>query len=167
MASTFSTSLEADAVARLLAEAWLTRDLSRRSLTALAAFGQMRNVAANETLLEEGDPTDSLAIVIEGRVGLRLRVPERGHVTILTVEPGDVVGWSALVPPFRATSTATALERGRLIAFDGMQLRRLLEADWRLAAEVYPVVLRAVARRLEATRLQLLDMFSTQTYEPW
>ena len=38
--------------------------------------------------------------MVTGRVALRVRVPERGPPTILTVEPGDVVGWSALVPPF-------------------------------------------------------------------
>ena len=40
--------------------------------------------------------------------GLRVRVPERGPITILTVEPGDVVGWSAVVPPFRAGMLTTA-----------------------------------------------------------
>jgi CRP-like cAMP-binding protein len=85
----------------------------------------------------------------------------------MTVEPGDVVGWSALVPPYRATSTAVPLERTRLLSFDGEKLRRLLDGDQVLAAAIYPLVLRAVARRLEGTRLQLLDMFSADLYEPW
>jgi CRP-like cAMP-binding protein len=154
-------------VSQMLGSAWLTRDLKPEVIRSLAAIGRVVNVGASELVLEEGDPTDSMAIVIEGRIALRLRVPERGNVTILTVEPGDVVGWSALVPPYRATSTAVALDRGLLVSFEGEELRRLLAADRSLALEVYPLVLRAVARRLEATRLQLLDMFSSQLYEPW
>lgn len=167
MTSPFDTQLEAAEVARMLGDAWLTRDLDPRVIGSLASIGRMRNAAASETLLNEGDPTDSMAIVVEGRISLRLRVPERGNVTILTVEPGDVVGWSALVPPYRATSTAVALERARLVAFEGPDLRRLFDNNQALALKIYPMVLRAVARRLEATRLQLLDMFSVYSFEPW
>jgi CRP-like cAMP-binding protein len=77
----------------------------------------------------------------------------------MTVEPGDVVGWSALVPPYRATSTAVAVEPTRLLAFDGASLRKALQEDPALAATVYPRVLEAVARRLGATRHQLLDLY--------
>ena len=88
-------------------------------------------------------------------------------VTILTVEPGDIVGWSAIVPPFRATSSAVALTPVELALFDGRRLREHLERDQQLAAGFYPLVLRAVARRLEGTRLQLLDLFTQRWVEPW
>jgi len=78
-----------------------------------------------------------------------------------------VVGWSALVPPFRATSTGIALTETELAYFDGATLRAALAGDDNLAAEMYPVVLNAVARRLEGTRLQLLDLFSQRWVEPW
>ena len=127
----------------------------------------MSSVPAGTVLMREGMPTDFLAIVLEGRVGLRLRVPERGPVTILTVEPGDVLGWSAVVPPFRATSTLVALAPTQLAQFDGPALRAALDGDPILAAELYPVLLSAVARRLEGTRQKLLDLFSHGQVEPW
>ena len=68
-------------------------------------------------------------IVVRGRVALRLRVPERGPTTILTVEPGDIVGWSAVVPPHRATYTVVALIPTELLLLDGAELRAELEAD--------------------------------------
>jgi CRP-like cAMP-binding protein len=83
------------------------------------------------------------------------------------VEPGDVVGWSAIVPPYRATSTAVALTDSELAVFEGEKLREALAADDKLAAQLYPVLLQAVARRLEGTRLQLLDLFSQRWVEPW
>ncbi len=159
--------MEAPDIAELLGATWLTRGLTFESRRALARLGRLVTVAASETLLREGDPTESMAIVVDGRIGLRLYVPERGHVTILTVEPGDVVGWSALVAPFRATSTAVALERSRLIRFEGEELRHRLAADSELALAVYPLLLEAVARRLEGTRLQLLDLFTQRWVEPW
>ena len=150
-----------------LAAAWLTHSLSAESRVRLAELGRTTNVAAGEVLMTEGEPSDYMALVMDGRVGLRVRVPERGQVTIMTVEPGDVVGWSAVTPPYRATSTAVALVDTQLINFDGPALRAALASEATLAAELYPVLLNAVARRLEGTRLQLLDLFSHRWIEPW
>ena len=155
------------ALGDMLALAWLTQGVRAHTRATLSRLGEMRVIPAGEVLMREGEPSDFLAVVLSGRVALRVRVPERGPVSILTVEPGDVVGWSALVPPYRATSTAIALTDTELAYFDGQTLRGALADDDGLAAELYPVVLSAVARRLEGTRLQLLDLFSQRWVEPW
>ena len=122
---------------------------------------------AGAEILREGDPTSALGIVVSGRVALRLRVPERGPTTVLTVEPGNIVGWSAVVPPHRATSTAVALVPTELLLLDGEALRAQLDADPALAAAVYRSLLEAVAHRLNGTRMQLLDLFAQHGDEPW
>jgi CRP/FNR family transcriptional regulator, cyclic AMP receptor protein len=150
-----------------LAASWLTHDLSVHTRSRLAELGRTVQVKAGEVMMREGDPADFLAIVVDGRVGLRMRVPERGQVTILTVEPGDVIGWSAIVPPYRSTSTPVALVDTELAYFDGPTLRASLAQDAQFAADFYPVLLKAVSRRLEGTRMQLLDLFSHRWVEPW
>jgi CRP-like cAMP-binding protein len=114
----------------------------------------------------EGEPMRHLGIVLEGRVALRLRVPERGMATILTVEPGDLVGWSAIVPPHRATDTIVAIGDTELLLIEAEPLRRELAADPTLAAPVYLSLLEAMERRLTGTRMQLLDLFATER-TPW
>jgi CRP-like cAMP-binding protein len=143
-----------------LATGWFGAGLSPHALAGLRASAILRDYAPGTPLMREGDETHPFGIVSSGRVALRLLVPERGAVTILTVEPGDVVGWSALVPPFRATSTAVAVEPTRILEFEGPTLRRMLREDPALAATVYPRVLEAMARRLGATRHQLLDLYA-------
>jgi len=150
-----------------LAAAWLTRGVRPHTRITLGALAEIREYSPAQTLFHEGAASDFLGVVLTGRVGLRMRVPERGPVTILTVEPGDVVGWSAVVPPYRATSTAVVLAEAEIAYFDGERLRAALGDDDGLAAEFYPLVLGAVARRLESTRLQLLDLFSQREAEPW
>jgi CRP-like cAMP-binding protein len=118
-------------------------------------------------LLREGGPADDLGIVQDGRLAIRLRVPGRGETTILTVERGDIVGWSALVPPHRSTSTVVAVVPTTMLLIDGAALRAELEADPATAAPVYRAVLGAMSRRLTETRLQLLDLFTTSGMEPW
>jgi len=154
---------EGSSAAVELGKGWFGSGLSPHAVTRLTeCCSTLRTFAAGEVILREGHETDPFGIVTAGRVALRLLVPERGDVTILTVEPGDVVGWSALVPPYRSTSTAVAVEPTTILAFDVDALRRALREDPALAATVYPRVLEAVARRLGATRHQLLDLYGRE-----
>lgn len=151
-----------------LGSGWFGAGLSPHALSRLAECAAVRSYPAGSVILREGQQTDPFGIVTRGRVALRLLVPERGEITILTVEPGDVVGWSALVPPYRSTSTAVALEPTDLLAFNVRLLRRALREDPPLAATLYPRVLEAVARRLSATRHQLLDLYGRERERvPW
>jgi len=141
---------------------WFGARLGPEAQARLAALATHREAAPGSELVREGELCKDLSIVLKGRVALRMLVPERGMVTILTVEPGDIVGWSALVPPHRAMSTAVVVEAAELLTLDGESLRSSLRADHALAASVYPRVLQAVGRRLEGTRLQLLDLFARE-----
>ncbi len=86
-------------------------------------------------------------------------------VTILTVEPGDIFAKSALVPPYRSTASVVAIQALDAIALDGPRLRAALAADCVLAAALYPRLVQAISRRLDATRLQLLDLFAGEPAE--
>lgn len=157
-----------DAVTAELGTTWFGGGLSPHARSGLAAAATPREVPPDTVLLREGEETAIFAIITRGRVALRMRVPERGPVTILTVEPGDVVGWSSIVRPHRATSTAVTVEASRLLVFDARQLRALLESDIALAATLYPRIAEAVGRRLSATRQQLLDLYAQQAEQvPW
>jgi CRP/FNR family transcriptional regulator, cyclic AMP receptor protein len=159
---------ERDAVTVELGATWFGSGLSMHARTRLAESAALHEHPAGVTLLHEGDTTGLFAIVTRGRVALRMHVPERGPITILTVEPGDVVGWSALVPPHRSTSTAVTLEPTTLLFFEPRRLRALLESDCPLAATLYPRLMEAIGRRLGATRNQLLDLYAQQAEPvPW
>lgn len=133
----------------------------------LAARIVRREIEPGTTFMHEGDVTSSLAIIVRGRVALRLRVPERGPVTILTLEAGDIVGWSAIVAPYRATTSATALEPTELATLDAVDLRELLASDTEVAARFLPPVMESVAARVAATRDQLLDLFRGAGVDAW
>jgi CRP/FNR family cyclic AMP-dependent transcriptional regulator len=157
-----------DTVTAALGTTWFGSGLSPHARSRLAECATLRDHQAGETILREGDETALFAIVTRGRVALRMHVPERGPVTILTVEPGDVLGWSAVVPPHRSTSTAVTIEPTTLLSFEPRRLRALLEADLPLAATLYPRLMEAMGRRLGATRHQLLDLYAQQAEPvPW
>jgi CRP/FNR family cyclic AMP-dependent transcriptional regulator len=150
-----------------LRESPLTAGLGGAERRRLASFARSLSVPAEGVLLQEGEPTPYLGVVVAGRVALRMRVPGRGPITVMTVEPGDIFGWSAVLAPYRATSTAIAVEATESIVLEAPALRLALESDEDLAAALYPRILRSVARRLEGTRLQLLDLFGQDQDRAW
>jgi CRP/FNR family transcriptional regulator, cyclic AMP receptor protein len=150
--------------AMALSGSWFGAGLTPEAVTRLAAIAEVRDLAPGDVVVAEGQIAETLGIVLSGRIALRMLVPERGTVTILTVEPGDVVGWSAVVAPYRGTDDAVAIEPVRLLTFSGERLRLLLRADPLLAASLYPRLLQSVGRRLAATRMQLLDLFAREEW---
>jgi CRP/FNR family transcriptional regulator, cyclic AMP receptor protein len=157
-------------LAALVAEidaTWFGAGLSRGVKERLASLARTYEAPAGARLLREGDDTAELSVLVQGRVALTEHVAGRGSVTLMTVEPGDVFGWSTLIAPFKATSTVISLEPVRAIAFEGTLLRERLHADCELAAGIYPKVLEALSRRLGATRHQLLDLYGSEQSEPW
>jgi CRP-like cAMP-binding protein len=158
---------ETAALVAALNTSWFATGLSEKAQTRLAELGRRFTAEPGTELFREGETSDTFGILVHGRVALRTLVPERGDITILTVEPGDVYLWSALVPPFRASSTGTAIEHIEAIVFEGAVLRAALRDECELAMALYPRLLVAVARRLYATRLQMLDLFATEQVKEW
>ncbi len=146
---------------------WFGSDLSEASIERLAGMAREYETPARARLLREGDDPKELSILVEGRIALTEHVAGRGSVTLMSAEPGDVFGWSALIPPYRATATVVSLEAVRVIAIEAEPLRAALKDDCVLSAGIYPRLAEALARRLEATRQQLLDLYGSEQRTPW
>jgi CRP-like cAMP-binding protein len=150
--------------------AWAGTDLEALDAGARAAMADRSRTLTyepGEVILREGRPTPFLGLVEAGRVAIRVDVPARGPHTVVTLEPGDLIGWSAVVPPYRATADAVAQLPVRIRAFDAEALRALLAADCGIAAQVYGLVLRCVSDRLTTSWHQLLDLFGMRGVGPW
>ena len=96
-----------------------------------------------------------------GRVVLETFVPGRGALTIETLEEGDLLGWSWLFPPYRWHFDARALDLVRAVAFDGACLRGKIDDDHALGYELLDRFSPVMLERLQATRLQLLDVYGS------
>ena len=143
----------------LMREAGFLDELSDNDLAKVADLAAVKQVDAGVILFREGAECDTLFLVVGGRVGLDMHVPRRGQVRILTVGPGEILAWSALLSDQRMTAMATIVESATLIAFPAGKLKALCEADRDVGYAVMQRMAVALARRLLATRLQLLDLF--------
>ena len=78
-----------------------------------------------------------------------------------TLGEGDILGWSWLMPPYHWQFHARAVEVTRAIALDGKCLRTKCEQNHDLGYELLKRFCHIIERRLEATRLQLLDVYGS------
>jgi hypothetical protein len=69
------------------------------------------------------------------------------------------LGWSWLSPPYRYKFTARTVVATRVISLDGKCLREKAQKDDKLGYELLKRFVPIIEDRLQATRLQLLDVY--------
>jgi len=146
-------------IEELLKEIPTFAGLEPRWLELIAGCGLNRTFAAGERLASEGEEADTFFVVRHGRVALEIAAPGAGELMIETLGEGAVVGWSWLFPPYRWSFDARAVEPVRAIVFDGACLRGKCEDDKELGYELMRRFAAVMLDRLQATRLQLLDVY--------
>ena len=113
-------------------------------------------------LFREGEAANQFYLIRHGLVALQVFVPGRGPITLDTLGAGEVLGWSWLFPPYRWHFDAQTVEQTRAIAFSGECLRTKCDADPHLGYALMQRFAHIMMQRLQATRLQLLDMYGVQ-----
>lgn len=83
-------------------------------------LAQKEDLPAGTLLFRLGEEAQYVYVVERGRIRLSLPIRIRGKEEDLLVEemsPGETVGWSALIAPYRFTLNATALSASSLLAW--------------------------------------------------
>ncbi len=143
----------------LLSKTIFGKHLSERYLVSLSNFGKHLELKAGETLFREGERNRDFYVLMAGKMDLTVMVPGRGATRILTLGPGDLVAWSSIVGDKTMTCSATCVEPSKLIAVPAAEVEELAESDPKFGYEFMRMLASAIAQRLVATRLQLLDLF--------
>ena len=140
----------------------LFRDLAPEHLQVLLSCACMSTLNEGEYLFREGDGSSRFYAVIDGRVALELHVPGRGPVVLQTLGAGELIGWSWLVPPFRKQFDARAVQKCRLVQVEGDKVRTECQRDSNLGYALLSRVSQVMSQRLQATLLQLVDMYGRE-----
>jgi CRP/FNR family transcriptional regulator, cyclic AMP receptor protein len=122
--------------------------------------GCARNVVFGDGtfLFREGQPAQTFYLVREGAIALEIAAPGR-VATVQTVGAGEVAGFSWLMGPHRWQFDGRAVGRLHAIEIDGTCLRAKCDADPRLGYDLMQRFANLATRRLQATRLQILDVY--------
>ena len=135
------------------------KDLEPRYLQLVVGCASNVRFNPEQFICREGEEANQFYLIRHGRVALQISVPGRGPLIVQTLEEGDILGWSWLFPPYHWHFDARAVELTRAIALDGKCLRTKCEEDHNLGYELLRRFANVVMQHLQATRLQVVDMY--------
>ena len=133
--------------------------MAHDDLALIAGCGRNVGFEEGQLLFREGQHADLFYLVRRGRVALEVHTPDRGGLVVDSADPGEVVGWSWLFPPYRWHFDARAASEVRAVAIDGECLRGRCDEDTRLGYELMQRFAQVMIDRLQHTQLRLLDVY--------
>ncbi|MFQ3665653.1 MAG: Crp/Fnr family transcriptional regulator [Sphingomonadaceae bacterium] len=131
----------------VLAEIPLFAGLPADTLAAIARRMHAHTARRGETLIRQGDPGDTLLIVLEGHLKVVLLAASGREIVLDFPGPGAVVGEIAILDGGPRTASVVAVEDSRLLLLH----RRDLLAGLRAHPDAAIALLEATARRLRET----------------
>ena len=146
--------------------------LTMSQISTLAQAALEERYETNHFLFHEGDRLTHFYLLLEGAVGIALEVPARDvtHsisdqlagtmksdvIVVSTVGPGELFGWSAVLPPHEATSAGKVLANSRVVAFDGAELLQAFVDDPQFGYQMTQKLAGLVRQRLYDMRIESL-----------
>ena len=134
------------------------KGLPEPDLDMLSGCATNIRIPEGDFLFHAEEDADRFYLIRRGRVALELPLSRRKAVTIQTLGPDDLLGWSWLIPPYRWHLTARAMEPVLALAFDGRCIRGKFDKDPGLGFEFHRRFSRVISQRLEETFLQMLGI---------
>lgn len=146
-----------ESLGALLTQHEFFRDLDPQATAFLADNAGRRNFEPGTILFEHGEPANRFYLLRSGRVTVGVPAIEGPSLEVQTPGPGEVLGWSWLIPPYRWNFRGQVIEAAEVVEFDGKAILDRCETD---PAFGYPLMKRFAAlmsERLEAARRKMMD----------
>ena len=153
--------MEKEDLSNILRQHPFLAGLSPENMQTLIGCASNVRFTEGTRIIHEGEVANTFYLVRTGRVALDIELPGRGHIRVQTVGPGEILGWSWLIFPYRWHFGGVAVADTRSIALDGECLRRKCESDPQFGYEMLKRLAVVMEERLDATQMQLLDMYGT------
>lgn len=135
------------------------RDVPPDEIAILAPLASIARYSQSTTVFRAGEPADRFFLIRQGRVALFLP-SVRQDVIVQTIGAGEALGFSWLAPPHLWRFSANTQSDAEFMEFDARALRRAAIANRDLHDLLMTRMFSVVTRRLEAARMQLLDIYS-------
>ena len=134
--------------------------ISEEQLRMLTTMVTRRSASRNTTIMSSGDATDSLYIVLSGRLKVMMSDSEGKEVILAILGPGEFFGEMGLIDDEPRSASVVSIEPCELLSIAKRDFKRVISENSEMAMSV----MRGLVRRLrEADRkigsLALLDVY--------
>jgi CRP/FNR family cyclic AMP-dependent transcriptional regulator len=145
-----------------LAEHPFFADLADTTIAAVSRCAVEVDFATDEHPFQADEPADHFYVIERGRMAIEIDTPRQGPIVISTLGPGEILGVSWMLPPYRWTFDARAVEPTVALMIDAACLRDICDDDPAIGYPLYKRFARLVHDRLVAARLQMIDLYGNR-----
>ena len=130
-----------------------------RHVQRLASLAKFTRFAKDQVIFREGEHNSQFFLIVDGPVALEMTRP-RNVLRVQRLGAGDGLGWSAALAGRGKYFQARALDEVDALVFEGPEVLEASRQDPEFGVAFLLRLLDIVSKRLQATRVQLLDMHS-------
>lgn len=144
----------------------LLKELTNTDIDWMIAIGHQREIAAGSVLIEEGKPTNSLHILLDGILSVTVSQPDDNPLTrafaaieggeilgreIARLSSGEVVGEIPFVGTRSTATTVKAVKKSLVMSIPQQELAAKLQQDVGFASRFYRAISIMLSDRLQST----------------
>jgi len=149
-----------DTVTCRLSDQPFLEGLSQEYLDLLESCSETKIFAQGTYLLNYQQNAEDFFLLTKGQVVLLNHVPMGGIQVLETITAPNAVGWSWITPPARWHYSVKAVQETHCFVIHTPTLLEKMASDSTFAAQMYSRFIHIVVDRLQATRLQSMDIYS-------
>jgi CRP-like cAMP-binding protein len=148
-----------DNLIETLREIRFLHEMGPMHLEQISSISHLRDYNEGDIVFRQGDAAQNVYLIVSGAVSLEICAAGSGCKQILTVSTGELLGWSSMLEQSCYTARARVLTTTRLAEINAAQFLTICERDPQFGYELMRRTAMALAKRLSATRMQLLDVY--------
>ena len=145
------------AIREILAESAFFAGLSDEAVEFLGSHARRRKLAAGRVLFQQGDRARHFYLVLEGHVSLGIPALEGPALELQDLGPGEIAGWSWLLPPNVWNFQARARTAVEFLEFDGTAVLAHCEQEPRFGYELIKRFSALMSERLQFAREKMMQ----------
>ena len=157
-----------DSFHEIIKQSELFWNLSDQQVDKLARVAVEQSYSAGERIFKEGEFLSSFYIIGQGKIALEMEIrigsQTRRQAVIAVVGKNGFLGRSAFLNQ-AASMSATAIENGRLLVFDGKVFRSICKEDCDIGYKAMEELVKVVSSRLFYTRRTLAHVISVTSHD--
>ena len=144
-------------LSRIIGDSSFFAGLDAGAINFLAAKAQKRRLDSGRVLFHQGDRAEHFYLILAGHLSLGIPALEGPTLELQDLGPGEIAGWSWLMPPNLWNFQARARTALEFVEFDGVAILAHCEDDPRFGYEIVKRFSALMSERLQFARQKMMQ----------
>jgi hypothetical protein len=139
-------------------------DLDAEELEFLASAAVVEHMGAGHVVFRHGERAKCFYLLLKGEISIEIPAIEGPTLFLQHLKPGQVLGWSWLIPPYQWSFMARAEQEVDVLRFDGATVLARCESDPEFGYHVLRAFSAMMSERLGHARRRIMDEWQAKGF---